>query len=75
VQDTVPSSYLPDGDGIFRFSSLAQAAAAFDAIESDYQRHCDAARALAETHFDAQRVLEVALNGALGRASASNGDA
>ena len=74
VQDTGPSSYLPDGDGIFRFSSLAQAAAAFDAIESDYQRHCDAARALAEKYFDARRVLEAALNGALGRASTSNGD-
>jgi hypothetical protein len=70
VQDTGPSNYLPDGQGIFRFSSLPQAAAAFDAIESDYRRQCDAARALAEKYFDAQRVIEGALNAALGRARA-----
>ena len=69
VQDT-GQNYLPDGEGIFRFSSLPQAAAAFDAIESDYQRQCDAARALAEKHFDARRVLEGALNGSLGLAPA-----
>ncbi len=70
VQDTGPSSYLPDGEGIFRFSSIPQAAAALDAIESDYQRQCDAARALAETYFDAGRVIEHALNAALRRAPA-----
>lgn len=68
VQDTGPSNYLPDGEGIFRFSSVPQAATAFDAIESDYPRQCDAARALAETYFDARRVLEGALNASLGRA-------
>ena len=68
VQDTGPSTYLPEGEGIFRFSSVPQAAAALDAIESDYQRQCDAARALAETHFDARRVIERALNATLGRA-------
>ena len=71
VQDTGPSNYLPEGEGIFRFSSLPQAAAAFDAIESDYQRQCEAARALAETYFDARRVIERALNAALGRARVS----
>ena len=70
VQDTGPSSYLPDGEGIFRFSSIPQAAAALDAIESDYQRQCDAARALAETYFDAGRVIEHALNATLRRAPA-----
>src|SRR5262245_7057921 len=71
VQDTGPSNYLPDAEGVFRFSSLSQAAAAFDAIESNYQRQCDAARALAEKYFDARHVLEAALNGSLGRAPAS----
>jgi glycosyltransferase involved in cell wall biosynthesis len=70
VQDTGPSNYLPDGEGIFRFSSIPQAAAALDAIESDYQRQCDAARALAETYFDAGRVIEHALNAVLRRAPA-----
>ena len=65
VQDTGPSSYLVNGEGMFRFSSVDQAAAALDAINSDYGRHCRAARDLAETHFDSQRVLEGVLNTAL----------
>ena len=68
VQDTGPSKYLPNGEGMFRFNSVPEAAAALDALESDYTRQCDAARALAETHFDARRVLEGALNAVLGRA-------
>ena len=62
VQDTGPSSCLPNGEGMFRFSSVDDAAAAFEAINADYERHCRSARDLAETHFDANRVLEGALN-------------
>ncbi len=65
VQDTGPSAYLPNGEGLFRFATLAQAAQAFDAINSDYERHCRAARALAEAHFDAGRVLSGVLEAAL----------
>jgi hypothetical protein len=57
VQDTGPSSYLPDGEGVFRFSTLEGAAAALAEVERDYRRHCDAARAIAEAHFDAEAVL------------------
>ncbi len=62
VQDTGPSSYLVNGEGMFRFTSLDAAAAALDAINRDYERHCRAARDLAETQFDAKRVLEGVLN-------------
>lgn len=62
VQHTGPSAHLPNGEGMFRFSTVAEAAAAFDAINGDYARHCRAARDLAETHFDSRRVLEDALN-------------
>ncbi len=65
VQDTGPSAYLPHGEGMFRFTSLDEAAAAFQAINADYGRHCRAARDLAETHFDATRVLETTLNATL----------
>ena len=65
VQDTGPSSYLPNGDGMFRFASLDDAAAALERINADYEHHCRAARAIAETHFDSKRVLEAALNAAL----------
>ena len=65
VQDTGSSSYLPTGEGLFRFSTPEQAAAAVTSVNADYERHCRAARQLAETHFDArrtaERVLEVAL--------------
>jgi len=62
VQHTGPSSYLPNGEGMFRFTSLDEAAAAIEAINRDYERHCRAARDLAETQFDASRVLEGILN-------------
>jgi len=57
VQHTGPSAYLPHGEGMFRFSTLEEAAAAFDAINSDYERHCRAAREIAAAHFDAKRIL------------------
>ena len=62
VQHTGPSAYLPNGEGMFRFTSLDEAAAALDAINRDYERHCRAARELAETHFDSKHVLEGVLN-------------
>ena len=65
VQHTGPSSYLPHGEGMFRFTSLPEAVEALESIASDYARHCRAARDIAETQFDAWRVLETALNAAL----------
>jgi hypothetical protein len=65
VQHTGPSAYLPDGEGMFRFRSLADAAAALEAIDRDYERHCRAARAIAEDCFDSKRTLEAVLNTAL----------
>jgi glycosyltransferase involved in cell wall biosynthesis len=65
VQDTGPSTFLPNGEGLFRFTTVAEAAAALDAVNADYPRHCRAARELVETYFDAVRVtariLDVAL--------------
>jgi hypothetical protein len=58
VQDTGLSDYLPNGEGMFRFSTIAQAASALEAVNADYARHCRAARELAETHFDAQKVVK-----------------
>jgi len=62
VQHTGPSAWLPNGEGMFRFTSLDEAAIALDAINRDYGRHCRAARDLAETQFDSNRVLEGILN-------------
>jgi glycosyltransferase involved in cell wall biosynthesis len=65
VQDTGPSEFLPHGEGMFRFSTAQQAAAAFETINTDYERHCRAARDLAEAYFDAREVAEKILSHAL----------
>jgi hypothetical protein len=57
VQDTGPSAFLPHGTGLFRVSIPEQAAEAFARINADYRRHCIAAREIAETYFDARRVV------------------
>ena len=57
VQHTGPSAYLPSGEGMFRFSTHDEAAAAFDTINSDYERQCRAAREIAVAYFDAKQVL------------------
>jgi hypothetical protein len=62
VQNTGPSRGLPDGEGLLRFSTLEEAAAALDRIEADYARHCRAAREIAEAHFDARRITEFILS-------------
>jgi glycosyltransferase involved in cell wall biosynthesis len=65
MQDTGPNSFLPFGDGILRFSTSEEAAAALAAVNADYERHCRSAREIAETYFDArqtaERILKVAL--------------
>ena len=57
VQDTGWSSHYPTGEGLLTFETLEQAAAALDAVDGDYGRHCDAARAIAEREFAAEKVL------------------
>ena len=47
------------------FTSLQEAAGGFEEINTRYEHHCAAARDIAETYFDAPRVLETAVNAAL----------
>ena len=70
VQHTGPSSRLPDGDGMFRFSTLKEAARAFSAINNDYEKHSRAARQIAEALFDAKQVARQILSDALGSKNA-----
>jgi hypothetical protein len=65
VQHTGPSSFLPNGEGMFRFSTLQEAADALAAVNADYERHCLVAREIAEAYFDIKHVLERILNFAL----------
>jgi hypothetical protein len=57
VQDTGFSNWLPAGRGVLAFQNPEEALAGIDSVNSDYQAHCRAARALAEEHFDAGKVL------------------
>jgi hypothetical protein len=65
VQNTGPSSFLPNGEGMFRFSTISEAADAFATINAAYERHCRVAREIAETYFDAKQILERILSIAL----------
>jgi hypothetical protein len=65
VQDTGPSSFLPDDEGLFRFSSLDGATEALARINEGYERHCRVAREIAETWFDSAHVLTHVLEVAL----------
>jgi hypothetical protein len=47
---------------MFRFSTVEEAAEALATIDADYERHCRAARAIAEAFFDARLVLSEILN-------------
>jgi hypothetical protein len=50
---------------MFRFNTVDDALSAIDAMNSDYNRHCSAARELAATHFDAEKVLASVLDHAV----------
>lgn len=66
VQHTGSSSFLPNGEGMFRFSTLQQAVDALKTINIDYRLHSQAARQIAETHFDSKKVLSEILSHVLG---------
>jgi hypothetical protein len=57
TQDTAFGSVLPVGEGLFAFTTIDEAVAAIEAIESDYPRHARAAAELAREHFAAEQVL------------------
>jgi hypothetical protein len=57
AQDTGLDGLVPSGEGLLTFSTLEEAAAGVDEIIRGYQRHSRTARAIAEEHFAAERVL------------------
>jgi hypothetical protein len=64
VEDTGFSRHYPVGEGLFSFTDVGGAVRTIDALESDYRRHADAARAIAERFFRAETVLEKLLHDA-----------
>jgi hypothetical protein len=57
AQETGFSDHHPVGEGLLAFSTPEEAAAGAAAIARDYERHAQAARALAEDQFDSRVVL------------------
>jgi hypothetical protein len=57
TQDTAFGKFVPTGEGLFAFTSLDEILAALEAINSDYGRHAQAARGIAEAYFKAETVL------------------
>jgi hypothetical protein len=57
TQDTGFSSVLPIGEGLFAFNTMEEILLAFETINSDYEKHSRAARAIAEEYFRAETVL------------------
>jgi hypothetical protein len=63
VEDTGPSAVLPDGLGMFRFTTVEDVRDAVSSIRGEYARHSRAARDLAAGYFDAKasvaRILDL----------------
>jgi hypothetical protein len=57
TQETGFSKFLPTGRGLFAFQSTDDILAAVEAIESDYQTHCQAAAEIADEYFAAEKVV------------------
>jgi hypothetical protein len=57
TQETGFSKFLPTGKGLFGFTTMEDVLAAVDAIESNYEAHCRAAREIAAEYFAAEKVL------------------
>jgi GT2 family glycosyltransferase len=57
TQDTGFGHILPVGEGLFSFTKPDEVVEALSAIDSDYDRHCQAAAEIARTYFDHEKVL------------------
>jgi hypothetical protein len=57
TQETGFSKFLPSGKGLFGFRTMEDILAALDAVESDYEGNCRAAREIAAENFAAEKVI------------------
>lgn len=62
TQDTGFETVLPTGEGLFSFQTMDEVLSAIETINSDYERHSHAARAIAEEYFRAETVLSKLLD-------------
>jgi hypothetical protein len=57
AQSTGFERLLPTGEGLLTFTSMEEAVKGVDAINRDYNRHCQAAREFAAEYLDSNKVL------------------
>ncbi len=57
AQETGFSRFVPTGAGLFAFETAEEVIASIEEMNRGYERHARAARALAEEHFDSDKVL------------------
>jgi hypothetical protein len=57
TQETGFSKFLPTGMGLYAFRVLDDIPPAVEAINSDYQKHSNAAKEIAAEYFDAEKLL------------------
>lgn len=57
AQDTGYGCVLPVGEGLLAFNTLEEALEAIQDVEQHYDRHAEAARAIADSYFDSDKIL------------------
>jgi hypothetical protein len=57
TQDTGFGKFVPAGQGLLAYATMEEAVEALRRVDADYAAHAAAARAVAEEHFAAERVL------------------
>jgi hypothetical protein len=75
VQDTGFGAVLPVGEGIVSFGTPQEAADAIREVHRNHARHAEAARAIASTCFDSDRVLTRLVEDATSAGDAASGSA
>ncbi len=71
VQDTGFADWLETGRGVVAFASPDEALAGLREIDDRYDRHCAAAREIAEAYFDSDKVLSRLVDSAMSQGGTS----
>jgi hypothetical protein len=57
LQETGYSSFIESGKGLLSFNTPEEALAGIESINTGYEKHCEAARDVAQTHFSHRKIL------------------
>jgi glycosyltransferase involved in cell wall biosynthesis len=62
AEETGFSERIPTGTGLLSFNNIDAAAAAIAEIDTNYERHCHAAREIVEAYFNWRKTVETILS-------------